>query len=281
MTTSVCTPLKVGSVERDELLTEYMRYLDRRDGETAADGETLARREESLARLRAQKVRFTGEVDLQLFNDQYQRFSHSRKTPPELMLLLAFVKINSHEAFAVDAVTRIRKHIPAAEKRVINQERYHTQLLLSAADLFGVPVTGAALPPRTLKVMVAGLARTPSWIMHPVTMAAELLGVASFKRLLTATRRVLRHQPELRDAMEERVMEVFTDEVGHLSYNRLRLGASGMAAVKLMLPALLTGFKGTLPELDLLCGGPMTAADVAGVSFEDMPQAARDRAFVA
>jgi hypothetical protein len=277
----VCSPMRAGMVEREEILSAYMDYLDRRDGETAADGITLSKREESVHRLRAQTVRWAGALDQTLFEQQYERFSPTRDTPPEMLLVLAFVKINSHEAFAVDAVTRIRKNIPFEEVRLINQERYHTRLLLSAAELFGIEVAGAAPPPKTLKVMTAGLARTPPWIMHPVTMCAELLGVASFKRLLLATRKTMRNYPELRDALEERVMEVYTDEVGHLTYNRLRLGPMGMAAVKMMLPPLLAGFKNTLPELDLLCGGPMSAAEVAGFRFEDVPEPARTRGFVA
>jgi hypothetical protein len=277
----VCSPMRAGMVEREEILSAYMDYLDRRDGETAADGITLSKREESVHRLRAQTVRWAGALDQTLFEQQYERFSPTRDTPPEMLLVLAFVKINSHEAFAVDAVTRIRKNIPFEEVRLINQERYHTRLLLSAAELFGIEVAGAAPPPKTLKVMTAGLARTPPWIMHPVTMCAELLGVASFKRLLLATRKTMRNYPELRDALEERVMEVYTDEVGHLTYNRLRLGPMGMAAVKMMLPPLLAGFKNTLPELDLLCGGPMSAAEVAGFTFEDVPEPARTRGFVA
>jgi hypothetical protein len=281
MSTTVCSPLRAGTTERDQILSAYMQYLDRRDGETAADGQTLSLREESVRRLRAQPVRWAGKLDPELFQQQYRRFSRDRETPPEMLLLLAFVKINSHEAFAVDAVTRIRKNIPTEEKRLINQERYHTRLLLSAADLFGIDVTDAAPPPTTLKVMTAGLARTPPWIMHPVTMCAELLGVASFKRLLLATRTVMAPYPELRDAMEERVMEVYTDEVGHLTYNRLRLGPAGMAAVKMMIPPLMAGFRNTLPELDLLCGGPMTVAEVSGFRFEDVPEPARARGFVA
>jgi hypothetical protein len=281
MNTIVCSPMRAGAAEREQLLGAYMQYLDRRDGETAADGQTLSFREESLRALRAQRVRWPGHVDPTLFQEQYAKFSPGRETPPEVLLLLAFVKVNSHEAFAVDTVTRIRKNIPVEERRLINQERYHTRLLLSAGQLFGVEVAGAAPPPRALKVMTAGLARTPPWIMHPVTMCAELLGVASFKRLLFATRTTLRDHPELRDAMEERVMEVYTDEVGHLTYNRLRLGAAGMAAVKMMLPPLLAGFRNTLPELDRLCGGPLTVADVSNFRFEDIPEPARTRGFLA
>lgn len=280
MNTSVSVPLRIGKNEREQIVSEYMKFLDRRDGETLPDGKTLSVREEDMNRLRAQKVRFDGEVDRDLFAAQYQRFSRDRETPPELMLLLAFVKINSHEAFAVDAISRNRKRIPECEKRLINEERYHTQLLLSASDLFNIPVEGAALPPRALKVLVTGISRTPAWIMHPITLAAEMLGVASFKRLLTATRRTLRHQPELRDAMEERVMEVCIDELGHLSYNRLFVGPAGMAVARALIPPILWGFRNSLPELDMLCGGPMTVEEVVDLSFDSLPEVARRQAFV-
>lgn len=281
MNNLVCDPMRAGTVEREQILGAYMQYLDKRDGETAADGQTLSFREDSLRALRAQRVRWPGHVDPALFQEQYAKYSPDRETPPEVLLLLAFVKMNSHEAFAVETVTRIRKNIPAEEKRLINQERYHTHLLLSAGQLFGVEVSGAATPPRALRVMTAGLARTPPWLMNPITMCAEVLGVAAFKRLLRATRTTLRDYPELRDAMEERVMEVYTDEVGHLTYNRLRLGAASMTAVKMMIPPLVASFRNTLPELDRLCGGPMTIAEVSNFRFEDIPEPARARGFVA
>jgi hypothetical protein len=258
-----------------------MSYLDGRDGPLLADGNTLTFREDSMRRLRAQKVRWQGPVDRELFGQQYTRFSPKRETPDELLLLLSFVKINSHEAFAVEAISASRRRICEEERRVIRQERYHTQLLLSAADLFGLSVDAAATVPRALRVLVTGVSRSPEFIMHPLTLAAEMLGVASFNRLLRATRSTLSHQPELRDALEERVMEVITDEVGHMSYNRLRLGPAGMTAVRLLVPPLLASFRSSLPELERLCGGPMTVEEVAGMSFDGLPEAAMRHAFVA
>jgi hypothetical protein len=281
MNTPVSEPLRSGKAERQQVIADYMTYLDRRDGPLCADGETLTFREDSMRRLRDQKVRWQGTLDHELFQQQYARFSPARPTPDDMLLLLAFVKINSHEAFAVDAITASRKKISTEESRVIRQERYHTQLLLSAADLFGLSVNQAATVPRALRVLVTGVAHTPAFIMHPLAMAGEILGVASFNRLLRATRSTLSHQPELRDALEERVMEVLTDEVGHMSYNRLCLGRTGMAAVRMLLPPLLASFRNTVPELERLCGGPVTMAEVAGLSFAGLPEAATRNAFVA
>lgn len=281
MNTTVSTPLRSGKLERQQVLTDYMSYLDRRDGPLASDGQTLTFREDDMRRLRAQKVRFQGEVDRDLFASQYARFAGDRETPDELLLLLTFLKINSHEAFAVEAITDARKQITEAERRVLRQERYHTQLLLSAADLYGLEAGEAATVPRALRVLVSGVAYAPTFIMHPLAMAAEMMGVASFHRLLRATRTTMAGQPELRDALEERLMEVLTDEVGHMSYNRLRIGPMGMAAVRMLVPPLLLAFRNTLPELDRLCGGPMTVEEVSALSFDHLPEAARRRAFVA
>lgn len=280
MANLVCEPLRSGKAERSQALAAYSAYLRDHDGDVTEDGNRLTKREEAMARLSSQRVRYDGPVQADLFRVQYEKFSPSRETPRELLLLLAFTKVNSHEAFAVETLTRIRKKVPAAEKRIIQQEQYHTRLLLSAAELFGLQVQGAAAPPKVLKVLVQGVARTPPFIMHPLAMAGEVYGIATFRRLLEATRRTLAHRPELRDALEERVMAVFTDELGHLSYNRLRLGRWGMAAVRAMLPGMLKGFRNHLPELDLLSGGPMTPAELE-LSFDDMPAAARNRAFIA
>ena len=164
---------------------------------------------------------------------------------------------------------------------MLAQENYHTQLLVSAADLFHVQVPGPLPPLIALRLLITGVAHTPPSIMHPLSLAGEILGVALFLRLLRATRTTLREHPELRDAMEERVMEVCTDEIGHLSYNRLMVGPFGMAMTRWLLPMMVAGFRRTMPELDALSGGPVTMRELAGLSFDDLPEAARRHAFIA
>jgi hypothetical protein len=279
--TAVGIPVRAGRNEREQMVAAYARYLADHDGTPGADGQTLSRREEQMQRLRAQRVRYRGPGDEAMFRHLYHGGRLERDTPPEIVLLLAYVKANSQEAFAVETIRRIKHDLTPIESRVLVQENYHTQLLLSAADLYNMQVPERLPPVAALRVLIAGVARTPPGIMHTLAVASEMLGVAIFLRLLHATRTTMKGHPELRDALEERVMQVCADEVGHLSYNRLKVGPFGMAVARGLLPLLIAGFRHTMPELNRLCGGPITLRDVAGLSFADLPEPARRDGFIA
>jgi hypothetical protein len=279
--TAVGLPVRAGRQERAQLIQAYRRYLEDRDGTPGADGQTLSRRELDMRRLRAQRVRYDGPADEAMFRHLYHGGRLDADTPPELLLLLAFVKINSQEAFAVETIKRVKRHLTPMEDRVLLQENYHTRLLLSASDLFEFAEPERLAPLAALRVVVAGVSRTPPGIMHTLALASEILGVANFLRLLRATRTTMAAHPELRDALEERVLQVCTDEVGHVSFNRLMVGPFGMAVARALFPLLVAGFRHTTPELDRLCGGPLTVRDLAGLSFTDVPEEARRNAFVA
>jgi hypothetical protein len=278
MGSEVAIAVRAGPQEREQLCAAYERYLIDRDGTPGPDGETLSLREEQMRRLRSQRVRYTGPTDEALF---IQRYYQPGDAPPELQLLLAFVKINAQEAFAVESIRRVKRNLTPVLSRMLVQENYHTQLLVSAADLFHVQVPGPLPPLVALRILITGVAYTPPSIMHPLSLAGEIMGVAMFLRLLRATRTTLREHPELRDAMEERVMQVCTDEIGHLSYNRLMVGPLGMTVARALLPLMAAGFRKTQPELDALSGGPITMRELAGLTFDDLPEAARRHAFIA
>lgn len=280
MTALMASPLRAGRNEREQLVQAYEDYLRTNDGEPLPDGRSFSRREVAMDRLERQQVRYRGPVDEALFDAAYHQRSPAADTPRELLLLLTFVKINAQEAFAVETVTRVKRDISAVERRILTQENYHTRLLVGAADLYGVPRPGPLPPLPILRVLINGIARTPAPIMHTLSLAAEILGVASFLRLLKVTRLTLKDQPELRDALEERLMQVCVDEVGHLNFNRLKVGPVGMVVAQRLLPLLVIGFRGTLPEMDRLAG-PLTLEEVAGLSFDQLPEAARRQAFMA
>jgi hypothetical protein len=73
-----------------------------------------------------------------------------------------------------------------------------------------------------------------------------------FLNLLEKTRVVLRHDPELRDSVEERLCEIITDEIGHMSFNRQCMGAFGIAQARMLLPVVATGLSGAFPDLRAL-----------------------------
>jgi hypothetical protein len=60
--------------------------------------------------------------------------------------------------------------------------------------------------------------------------------------------------------VEERLCEIITDELGHMSFNRSCVGAAGMATARTLLPIIANGLSGTAPELKVL-GTVLSASD--------------------
>jgi len=281
MTALVASPVRAGRNEREQMVQAYQQYLRSNDGELLPDGRSFSLREAAMDRLEGQQVRYRGPVDEALFRAGYHQRSPAAETPPELLLLLAFVKANAQEAFAVETITRVKQDLSPIERRVLTQENYHTRLLVGAADLYGVARPGPLPPTPPLRVLISAVAHSPAPIMHTLAVASEILGVAMFLRLLNVTRVTLKDHPELRDALEERLMQVCVDEIGHLSFNRLKVGRFGMAVARQLLPVLITAFRDTLPEMNRLAGGPLKVEDLAGLSFDQLPETARQKAFMA
>jgi hypothetical protein len=112
-------------------------------------------------------------------------------------------------------------------------------------------------------------------------MASEIFGTLSFLKLLQAARRILKHDPELRDAVEERLTEVLIDEIGHIAYNRMCLGWAGLAQVRAILPLLAGGLRNAIPEFQAL-GIRLSCEGAERVTTSmDLPDEVRRAAFIA
>jgi hypothetical protein len=101
-----------------------------------------------------------------------------------------------------------------------------------------------------------------------------------FLDLLRVAREVLRDLPEVRDAVEERLIDVIIDEVGHVSYNRLCLGSLGLAQARMICPIVAAGLGDVVPEFRSL--GLRLGTNVDRPLFErDLPEQVRREAFFA
>jgi hypothetical protein len=248
--------------DRRANLAAYQKFLADRDGVMDVEKRQLSRREERMARYERPPPRIR-EIDRQLFTAQYASFNPKIETPPEVLLLVALVKVNAAEAFGVNrtfdkVLRRAVKHDDTCELTLLIEETYHTRILLSTALSYGVEVKSAYQPPTALRALISTIGGSPTVIARPLTLAAEVLGVLMFLNLLEKTRVVLRHDPELRDAVEERLCEIITDEIGHMSFNRQCMGAFGIAQARLLLPLVATGLSGAFPELRAI--GAMSSA---------------------
>ena len=253
---------------RRENLAAYQKFLTDRDGAMDLEKKQLSRREEGMARYERPLSRIR-EIDRELFAAQYASFNSKIETPPELLLLLALTKINAAEAYGVNetyekVLRRATKSDDKCEIMLLLEETYHTRILVSTAMSYGIEVDSAYEPPAALRTLISAIGLSPMFIARPLTLAAEVLAVLMFLNLLEKSRVVLRHDPELRDSVEERLCEIITDEIGHMSFNRACIGAAGMAQARWLLPLVATGLSGTFPDLNAL--GTMSSASAGEVA---------------
>jgi len=268
-------------------LAEYREYLVERDGEMNIEQRTLARREATTGRYETPPAA-TREMDEAEFRKQYVSFDRQKTHSPEMLLLLSLVKVNSAEAYGVAqnfqrTMARALKNDDDAELRILCEEGYHTRILLSAANRYGIEVTEPYRPPSALRVLIGGIATAPMAIARPLTLAGEIIATLMFAKLLDITGRVLKHDPETRDAVEERLIEICTDERGHISYNRLHAGPADLAQTRLILPLTARIMASVFPEIVALGAYPVNVLEELPLLTDPrrLPESVQRQSFVA
>ena len=120
-------------------------------------------------------------------------------------------------------------------------------------------------------------------ISRPITLCGEIIAVMMFANMLERARDVLQHDPELRDMIEERIIEVLVDEIGHISFNRLHMSAAALLKARLIFPLVARSLTNVIPELRALGAVPKApSADLA--VFADpvgFPEVVRRQSFFA
>jgi hypothetical protein len=271
--------------QSEALYRSYLGFLERRNGDMDFHRRRYSKREEQMEALAKAKVTYNGPFDADLFRRQYARYNLALDTPAATQLLLIFCKANAGEAFGIEVMRKARKAYflraeaqYQAEKIMATEEEYHTRLLLGATRYFGIELDQAFVPPLPLKILVHGLAGMPQRFFHSVLLAAELAGIYTFSTLLDITRVVLHEHPQVRDALEERLCSVMVDEVGHVTYNRLAIGPSGLRLARSLYPLIQKSVAAT-PEFRTLRA--LAAADlpVGAFDYRHLPETVRRQAF--
>ncbi|HKP64550.1 MAG TPA: hypothetical protein VJV78_47770 [Polyangiales bacterium] len=226
---------------RAATLSEYTQYLRDRNGEMNLQERTLSKREETIKKYETppKAIERMNEAE---FRAQYRAFDRRNPPNPEMLLLLALVKVNAAEAYGVSVnfertKSRAIKENSDAELMILCEEGYHTRILLSSANRYGIEVTEPYSPPSALRIMIGGIATAPMAIARPLTLAGEIIATLMFQKLLELAPRVLKHAPATRDAIEERLVEICADEHGHISFNRIHSSPAVLAETRLILPA--------------------------------------------
>jgi hypothetical protein len=235
-------------------LCAYRDYLLERDGSCDVARRTLSRREEQMQRF--EQVAPKASLDAQLFADQYSAFDPTRQTPRDMLLLLTLCKLNAAEAYGVDKSFDLVAERTGAESEieqcVMVEEHYHTRILLSSAREFGISVSKSFQPPLNLRGLISGITAVPPGLSRPLVLASELVGTLLFAQTFVRAGEILADRPVLRDLIQERIVEILIDEIGHVTFNQLQLGSFGMFNARRLFPVVALGLSNIAREWRLL-----------------------------
>jgi hypothetical protein len=271
---------------RDDLLRAYLAFLEERNGTTDAT-QAYPHRERWLQDTQAWQARHRGEVDAEAFERNYARFDPATRPDLGQLALLAFVKVNAGEAYGVEVVSRKRHGTPPTGalfdtvERVIGQEEtYHTRILVGASRQFGLSEpTSAWKPPAALKAVIAAIAYSPKALFHPILLGAELGGVYTFNWMLERVGQVFREQPDVAEAMERRLVEILIDEVGHVAFNRMAVGPTGLATARALSSRVVDATQAHSPEFRGLGWTDEDTRAVSRFDLSGLPEEVRRRSF--
>lgn len=275
----------VAELPREDLLRAYRDFLSERNGTLDATTSRFARRETWMRESEAWEAHYEGPVDAEAFNRAYANPREIKHLNLPMLALLNFVKSNAGEAYGVEVVNRVRHKREATDlfgevERILgHEETYHTRILLGAARQFGLEVTGAWKPSLHLKVLIGSLAYAPGVFFHPILLASELSGVFMFQWMLQRAGEIFRDQPALRESLEQRVMEILVDEVGHVAFNRMAVGPTGLSVARRMAGGVLRGVVSASPEFGLLGLGDNELRALDTFDLHHLPEEVRRRAY--
>ncbi len=217
----------------EDTLGAYRSFLTQRNGPG------FVTRDERMKTFDPSQLTAHMAIDSARFNRNYLHFKETNISEEELALL-TFVKVNAAEAYGVEVVTKSRKHTHATpglatdlQNLVAHEEQYHTRLLVGAAGHFkGLSIVNASRPTLSLRLLIGALVHMPTVFFHPVVLSAEIAGVHMFNWMLGRVKSLFRDQPAVRESMERRLIEVLIDEVGHIAFNRVLVGALGRSVAR-------------------------------------------------
>ena len=108
------------------------------------------------------------------------------------------------------------------------------------------------------------MVRLPQKLAMPLILCAELTASVAFRLLLDEGRVLFAGQPALWDRVRTLLEQIMVDEVGHVAYCRVRLGRTGLAIARALLPAVARSLLSDQRELARLIGKARFKAALAG-----------------
>ncbi len=273
-----------GHAAEDHLLA-YEQHLAERNGTLDVDSgfEVRDARMDDFASLPGT---FERPVDSVKINRSYAGENVTGLTEEEVAIL-AFAKINAGEAYGVEITTQARAKLHArdepiyrVEKVLGHEETYHTRLLLGVTQHFeNLDLEDGWKPPLPLKVLIFALAKSPPAMFHPILLGAEVSGVFLFNWLLERTHLLFPNNPEIRESMEQRLIEILIDEVGHIAFNRIAVSDTGVKLARPLANQVTKAQDQMNPEVLALGFTEDERQGIATFDYEMLPQEVRDAAF--
>ncbi|MBO9539360.1 hypothetical protein J7643_02065 [bacterium] len=270
---------------QEDDLSAYLAFLDRRNG-SIDPTQAYPHREAWLASTLDWNAHYEG-AQADLLERNYVRYDPATEASAAELALLAFVKVNAGEAYGVEVVSQKRHGkrnggalFDRVERVISQEETYHTRILVGAARQFGLPAPSQAWrPPLALKVLIGTLAYSPKAIFHPILLASEIAGVFTFNWMLNRVGEVFAKAPALRDTMQARLSEILIDEIGHIAFNRMAVGPTGLAVARALAPHIAKATSDMTPEFQALGWDAHTTSQVASFDLAMLPEHVRREAF--
>lgn len=280
----------VDNSQREALLADYIAYLIERNGKIDPGSGVLPKREISLEAMNEAARQKIEPLPQDQFDRLWADFDPARaREDPRMLLLLLFSKMNGGEAYGVKVVKAVHgkrwQHAEDLPTRAIQyaqeEEEYHTRILVGAANHYGIQVTRQYVPSAALKVLIGALAYAPKPMFHPVLYGAEVAGVFIFNWTLNQIPRWIKNDPGLVEALQQRLIEVLVDEIGHVAFNRLVLGEPGRRLGQFLAAQTLRGMPVMTPELKPVGFDSTTLREFARFDLPSLPEEVRRRGFFA
>lgn len=282
-TPSFYAPVATGAAA-DDRLDAYGRFLAERNGALGDDG-AFEHRETMLDDFDTLAGQFRGDVDHTSVQRAYA--GHDVDLTADELALTTFVKINAAEAYGVEVI------MPAREKyyrrpeplfqiqRLVGfEERYHTRMLLGVTTHFGgLRLDESWRPSIAWKGLMKAMAKAPPTLFHPIVLGSEIAGVFAFNWLLERVGQLFPDDPDVRDSMERRLIEVLIDEVGHVAYNRIAVTDIGVRLAKPLAWSTLRTQDRLTPELGALGLDAETRRGLGSFDWHMLPAEVRSRSF--
>jgi hypothetical protein len=238
--------------ERVAHVAAYQRFLHERDGEPEVETCQLAKREAFFRDIEAKPVRWSGDIDDVGFYQHMYDQAHPDIEPRTVMLVSA-AKANRGESYgvALELKSFRTRSYRATENplylHLMFEERYHTQILAEICRTCGIEPVRNLRPGWLERSMIHAMMYLPEWPRWIAIFAGEIVGTEVFN-VLRENVHLYSAEPKVEERLRLLFTEIWTDEVGHASYLRARIGPIGIRIARRLVPLFTRALLRAVPQ---------------------------------